>query len=415
MVINNTILDVERTVVGILIADDSKIKECDIESKHFQDKFCAKLFDCIIDFYQQKGMVDIVGMTCNYEFVQKNIQAIFEIINSIPTSAHFSYYVDLIKENYKKNQRKLIFEKYNNDKITYEECEDSLKAIEDEFQEKSTSTMKSKKEILELITQKEESLNFNSMQSWQEKINFIENVIYVIGARPSVGKSSLALNIMNDLSEVDNCLFMNMEMKEKEIYQRLVAINSQVPIDEFNKLTGQTLNRVLVGIDKLISKNIKIYNGSKTTKGIRKILKRECSDKGKHTVVFIDHIGYMQVSGKDYLDDKSRIGESMKELQFMTKEFNCTMFIMAQINRSGSDIPKIEYLKDSGQIEEVAHGIILLHDVENDYNNKQPEYDIIIAKNRSGDKGKYHCKFNKGTQTFENLEFKTFGEDDIRT
>ena len=93
----------------------------------------------------------------------------------------------------------------------------------------------------------------------------------------------------------------------------------------------------------------------------------------------------------------------MKELQAMTKEFNCTMFILSQINRSGSDEPKVEYLKDSGQIEEVSHGILLLHDENRDFNDQNPTYKLIVAKNRSGKKGKYNLPFHKDNQTMDDI------------
>lgn len=401
---NNFIDELERNVIGVLIKDCNKIKECEIEPKHFINGVNAKIFECLLETYDKNGTLDIVIMSSEHEYVRNHLDYVMRIIESIATISHFEYYVDLIKKDYITRETKKIYQNFISNKIDEDERDYQLKLLDDEFEEKSVSTMKSKKEIFEMITMQEETIEMNRFKEMQRKINFIQNVVYVIGARPSVGKSAFGLNIMNDVSDNYNCIFLNMEMKESELYQRLVSINSQVPIEEFKCLTEFTLKKVMDAIDIVIKKNIKIYNGAKSTKGIRKILKKQCKDKNKHTIIFVDHIGYVSISGKDYLDDKSRIGNAMKELQIMTKEFNCTMFVMSQINRAGTDEPKVEYLKDSGQIEEVAHGILLLHDEQKDYNNQNPIYKLICAKNRSGKKGKYGMCFHKNTQTTDDLQ-----------
>lgn len=403
--------DLEMKIIGILISNYEKIKECDIEKKHFLNKKNGEIYQCILDSYEKNKIVDIVIMAQEHDIIRNNLDYVLMIVESVATtnSGHFDYYLDLLKKEYISREKKKIYKECINDKISEDEVENRIKELENEFEEKTFSTMKSKKEIFEMITKVEESIEFNKLKNMQEKVNFIKDVVYVIGARPSVGKSAFGVNILNDLSDKYNCIFLNMEMKESEIYQRLVSINSKVPIEEFKCLTENTLKQVMSAIDKIVKKNIFIYNGSKSTKGIRKILKKQCKDKSKHTIVFVDHIGYVFINGKENLDDKSRIGQAMKELQLMTKEFNCTMFVMSQINREGTDEPKLQYLKDSGQIEEVAHGIILLHDDKNDYNNQDPFYKVIVAKNRSGRKGKYGMYFHKNTQTtddFEDLEYE---------
>ena len=399
----SVVLDCERNVIGSLIIDCEKTKECTLEGKHFLDKRNGMIYDCIVQCYEQNGAVDVILLAEKFEYIQSQLDYIFVITNNIVTSSHFDYYVNIIKKSYIKRTKKKLYEQFINDKIDSDELDYQIKLVEDEFQVKSFSSMKSKEEIYEMCTMIEEMVDFGRLKNLQENVNFIKNVVYTIGARPSVGKTALALNIMNDLADRYNCVFFNMEMKESELYQRLVSINSGVPIDEFKCLTEKTMKRVLHGIDVLLEKNIQISNGAKSTKGIRQILKAICRDKEKHTVVFIDHIGYVYINGKDYLDDKSRIGNSMKELQAMTKEFNCTMFILSQINRSGSDEPKVEYLKDSGQIEEVSHGILLLHDENRDFNDQNPTYKLIVAKNRSGKKGKYNLPFHKDNQTMDDI------------
>ena len=115
--------------------------------------------------------------------------------------------------------------------------------------------------------------------------------------------------------------------------------------------------------------------------------------------MFIDYVGY--VSTRKRQNDRERVGEVTRELQIMTKDFNCTIFLLAQINREGTEAPTLTNLKDSGELEQSGHSVLFLHNPSNDINDQTPEYDLIVAKNRSGRLGKLKIMFYKAIQRFE--------------
>ena len=141
-----------------------------------------------------------------------------------------------------------------------------------------------------------------------------------------------------------------------------------------------------------------IYNGSKNVKALRTILTKE--SKKEHCIAFIDYIGYVYSSNSSQ-GDRERIGEVVREIQNMTKDLNITVFIVAQINRNGDEEPGLVNLKDSGELEQTAHCVMIIHNPDKDNpNNQTPEVKVLVPKNRGGRLGSLKMIFDKPTQRF---------------
>ena len=280
---------------------------------------------------------------------------------------------------------------------------DTIKKINEECSKPvGTSTMLSPKEIVELITTERNELEFKNFKNIQKKIKLLTNTVNVIAARTSVGKSAFALNLMNDLSNKYKCLYFNMEMTQKEIYQRLVSMNSDVEINKFVNMTDNEPDRMWKAIENITKKKMKIYQGSKNLKALRTILTKESREE--HCIAFIDYVGYVY-TGKYAQNDRERIGEVVREIQNMSKDLNITVFLIAQINRSGDDEPSLIHLKDSGELEQTGHCVMILHNEDDDINNQTPEIKLKVLKNRSGRLGFIKLLFNKNTQKFTELNY----------
>ncbi len=89
----------------------------------------------------------------------------------------------------------------------------------------------------------------------------------------------------------------------------------------------------------------------------------------------------------------------MIDLNLLTKDFDCTMFAISQLNRDVDARPKLENLKDSGEVEQTAHSVVLLNNLEKDLKDPKPSYELICAKNR-GLKGVKIARFEKANQRF---------------
>ena len=381
----------EELIFACLLLKPKLFDELMLEEKHFIEY--GKVLHHFKLLYLKYKTVTVSSLTENQDIVP--IDTVAEWINNDAIPSNFSFYQTKQLELYKNYEINTYSKLLESKKI---ELEEFINKISQLNQENITiEPSRDEDDIYKLITTDAEYLKFNIFEELGLKVKFIKNTFNIIAARPSTGKSAFALNLINDLSENYKCLYFNMEMTEKEMYQRLVSLDTAVPIKYFSSPSKNQVKLITQSIHKFMTRNIKIINGSKSLQTLKNIIINE--QKEEHLIVFIDYIGYITL-GKN-LTDRERIGEITRELQMLTKDYNITIFCLAQINRDGTSEPTKENLKDSGELEQSAHSIILLHN-----NSKEPlkatipEMKIIIAKNRSGKCGYLSMDFEKDIQRF---------------
>lgn len=393
----------EKGIIGCILISPNLLKELYLEPRHFLNKDNQRVLLKLLEYSQS-------GKDVSYEkfmLEHKNDLILFNVcqesVEDFIAISNFHFYQEKIEEFYKGFNINETISRYNKEEIDYSEMIEKIKKINEEVGKSTgTSTMLSPKEIVELITTERNELEFKDFKKIQEKIKLLTNTVNVIAARTSVGKSAFALNLMNDLSNKYKSLYFNMEMTQKEIYQRLVSMNSDVEINKFVNMTDNEPDRMWRAIENITKKKMKIYQGSKNLKALRTILTKESREE--HCVVFIDYVGYVY-TGKYAQNDRERIGEVVREIQNMSKDLNITVFLIAQINRSGTDEPGLVHIKDSGELEQTGHCVMILHNEDDDINNQTPEIKLKILKNRSGKLGFIKLLFNKNTQKFTELNY----------
>ena len=79
--------------------------------------------------------------------------------------------------------------------------------------------------------------------------------------------------------------------------------------------------------------------------------------------------------------------------------------ILAHINRAGTDAPTVNFLKDSGELEQSAHVVMLLHNPNDDLDKTTSDIQLIVDKNRSGKRGKIDLEYQKTTQIFREKRY----------
>ena len=290
----------------------------------------------------------------------------------------FYEYQDRLIENYKTEKE---FDKFKNNQITNEELYENINKIQTMMLITKQKNKITPEDMIKVVRNKEKIIYFDKFKNLNEKLKIKKKTINVIGARPSEGKSALSLNLFCDLMKNYKCIYFNMEMTEEEIYERMLGIESNVRINDV--ITPQTEYQ-----EKLIDETAKkiynckyeIVNGSKSVSSIKtKIIKEQ---REEHLIVFIDYIGY--IVGKAGESDKDRIGNAVRELNNITKDYDCTIFLVAQINRNGTDVPTMQDLKDSGELEQTADTIILIHDENKTENEDVKDIKFLVPKCRSG-------------------------------
>ena len=384
----------EQQVTAIVTNDDELIKDPNLKPDLFTIPVYQEMIMTCQKVAKEKGSLKLEYILP--VFSEINIDNFF--ISLMDISYEKSRYEELLEELHTSlsvRKSREFLDEVERDEITFDEFQVNVSKLGNEFN-LGTSSKWSADQIMYELQRHEEKIRFNRSRFYAEVVQPSKKTVNVIGARTGVGKSAFALNVLNDLADKYMCLYFNLEMTEKEIYQRLMAIQSGIPINRFGKLTDKEkgfLSDAAIRFERDLK--IKLYNGSKSMEGIVKIVARE--SRREHCIVFIDHIGY--ITNRKISNTRERIQNTMIELNTMSKDYDCTVFALSQLNRDTEGTPKLINLKDSGEVEQTAHSIVLLNDLTKDYNSSVSDYELICAKNR-GMTGRRKVYFNKYTQQF---------------
>lgn len=301
-----------------------------------------------------------------------------------------------IIDKYKRRRFKEITDTYDGN---YEKTiEDLEKLLEINYQE--NSYIKSEDVMNSLFNERRQlKLGY---EEFDKDLNLSQNDLLIIGAGSGTGKTAFALNLLLKLCENYQCIYFNMEMSKDILYKRLIAIKTGISLKGLNNirnLSSSDLERVSVASSDL--ENIILINGSINTPIVKKNILNIKTDK--HIVVFLDHIGLVKASGNSLYEKMTNVA---KDLRTICLDCNCTIIGLCQLSRGSqknNEMPKLQDLRDSGEIEQSARKVVLLYDSEKDSTNDNHNMKIIIAKNDDGNRVIKDFVFERYTQRFKEV------------
>ena len=394
--------DVENNLISCILQKPSLINEMFIDLNCFRSDLNKRMIMFFKDFYNKNKNLDISLMVEEMKTEeQKNrfINYYVEMIDVTPSPSLFYEYQQKMIDIYKDNLIKQEIGRYIKKNIELDELVENINNISNEVMVIKQNNKRTPEEMIRMIRNREKIIQFPRFWALNEKLKIKKKTVNVIGARPSEGKSALALNLFCDLAKKYKCIYFNMEMTEEEVYERMLGIEANITIADINKPQTEYQDQVIMETaNKIYNYKYEVVNGSKTVQAMKnKIIKEQ---REEHCIVFIDYTGY--IVGKQGQNDRERIGEAVRELNNITKDYDCTIFLIAQINRNGSDTPTMQDLKDSGEIEQTADTIILIHDDHKEDNADVKEIGFLIPKCRGGKRNiRIPVEFNKPKQRME--------------
>jgi len=239
--------------------------------------------------------------------------------------------------------------------------------------------------------------------------------LIILAARPSMGKTSLAINIAEHvaLHEGLPVAVFSMEMGASQLAVRIVGSIGR--IDQTHLRTGRLTDdewpRLTEAIEKL--RNISLFideTPGLTTSELRANARRLARQCGKLGLIVVDYLQLMSVSsGMSEENRATAVGEISRGLKMLAKELQCPVIALSQLSRgveSRTDKrPMMSDLRESGAIEQDADVIMFIY--RDDYYNKESKEpgvsEIIISKQRNGPTGTAKLAFIKPLTKFENL------------
>ena len=336
-----------------------------------------------------------------------DVDLVIACSTSTATTALFEQYQDYAVKEYKKKALLATAKKLQNDEITIDEF---YKDTNNFASLGSYSSTRLTKELLKgSITKHKNNIKFTRFTILEKKLNLKENDFVILAGATGVGKSGIAINLMDDLSRNYPCVYFNFEMVEEELYQRLISINSklnQKMLEQYETLPQKNMNVVNDAIDDISKRHIDIINHSSTLDKLRSFIMSYKSDK--HFIVFVDHVGLIGVRAKNSYE---KMTEVAKELRKMSLDNNCTIIGLCQLNREATKNakqPNLSMLRDSGELEQSASKVIFVWKDEKDC---AEDYYLVIEKNRSGPKSIIPIGYNKENQ----IAYELSNKRDLRT
>ena len=262
---------------------------------------------------------------------------------------------------------------------------------------------------------------------------FQQGGMYIVGARPSVGKSAFMNSMVLGAANVGkNVAVISLEMQNRAISARISSLVTEVEYWRINRnrmIDEQQAQYFYEQISKMAELPIKISDTAEVNIGDIKAKIARLKQNGEVDILFIDYLQLIEADDENGRNREREVAKISRSIKLMAKQFDIPVVILCQLNRlseQGVDKkPKLYNLRESGSLEQDADGVLLLHrdwqsgiKADENGNSTEREADIIIAKWRDGEVTEYKVgfdgakmkffEFNEFKQTQPNLNYKSF-------
>lgn len=223
--------------------------------------------------------------------------------------------------------------------------------------------------------------------------------VYVLAARPSVGKSSVSWQILeHNASAGRPCLDLNQEMEDEEIGQRALANFGRIDYGHIQtgKLSEEEWGRVAEGVDKL--GNAPIWVDDEPSLSLRAINSKARYVRGLKVLL----VDYLQLCEGEGETRSAAVGSVSRGLKKLAKQLGIAVILLSQLNRKVDERPdkrpQMSDLRDSGEIEQDADAIWFMWPLDNEPDAEVRSVGFEVAKNRGGKKGAFVMNFEGSRQ-----------------
>ncbi|PIT93408.1 MAG: replicative DNA helicase [Candidatus Harrisonbacteria bacterium CG10_big_fil_rev_8_21_14_0_10_38_8] len=431
-------LEAEQSVLGGLLIDKTAIiKVADVlKSDDFYKPAHSIIYRSILKLYEKNEPIDIVTVT-NELKEDGGIERIggssylTSLIDMVPTSSHIDHYAKLVRE--KKILRDLINTSAQITEAAFnptDELDQVLSDIEQRIfaisQHSISQRFSHVKEGLHSAYERIEMLHdgkgkmrgvptgfkgLDSILSGLQKSDLV-----ILGARPSVGKTSLCLDMIRSVGihEQKPVGIFSLEMSKEQVIDRLIAAEGNVPLWKLR--TGQLTNEtdfqlIQQALDKLSRAPIYIDDTPSPNILQMRAMARRLQAEHNLSLIVIDYLQLIQPRNSN-AGTVQQITEISRGLKGLARELDVPVIALSQLSRGvdqrDNKVPRLSDLRDSGSIEQDADVVMFIYRKDRNTTDLDPDEEnsteIIIAKHRNGPLGTVKLKFNPETASFRELD-----------
>ncbi len=375
---------------------------------------------------QEKSQIDQVG----------GMSYLTELINVVPSSTNAEHYAEIVEKKHIMRDLLRAAEKitglgYDEEMDMHEMLEKAEKELHNVTNKTGSGKFVHLKDTLHEAWERLDHLHKTSGElrgvptgfpDLDNKLaGFQKSDLIILAARPSMGKTSLALDIARKaavLHKVPVAIF-SLEMSSQQLVDRMLAAESHV--DAWKLRTGHNLSvehdfkAIGDAIGRLSDAPIFIDDqpGNNILK-IRAVARRLKNEKGLGLIV-IDYLQLMIPTNARANDNLvQQVTEISRSLKTLARELDVPVLALSQLNRAVEQRggkPRLSDLRDSGSIEQDADVVMFIHrESDQDAGGRKEEAEIMIEKHRNGPTGSVKLYFDQKKTTFLSVDKADFGE-----
>jgi replicative DNA helicase len=396
----------EITALSCAILSKTKLSSImELSEDDFYNIKTRQVFICIKELYNTGKIIDLMSVRNKLNENRYNIQDTFlaKIMGTYPVMD-----VGGLVSNIKKYTQKRSILSLKNNLDDFEKSKINNEKIVNDIYEKLENIQKSK--INDFSSISDYTINdiedFQLKESDYSKTGFVDldkrlfglvnGELTILGARPGLGKSSLALNIALNISKRKRVLYISLEMPAKQ--QVLRALSSASGVDSYlirhGKLNDEQCKKIFEASKALYSLNLNFVDDSYSFDVLMSKI-RKYHSMFKDVVIIIDYVQLIKVPWVE--QKRLQVAEVSGTLKNYCNTLNIPVIALAQLSRMAEDnVPKLSYLKEAGDLEQDADNVIFLHNTL----EMGDVYDVIIAKGRNCGFGNFKLMFDRPTTTF---------------
>lgn len=404
-----TDIEIERSVLGEMMAfAEHREKVLLLSPDDFEAEEHRAMLKAMLEQYHQKGNFDFltVANACGERY-RAEIQLCVQVAVS---AGLFDEHLRLLKEM---SSRRRLINGVNSLEWSGELSLASLQSLIDEENGRRLSdgareqTEKSLVDFTENLNKSVGTLKtgFSTIDSVLGGLRF--GTIFIVGARPSVGKTTFALNVAaNQISDPNKrVMFFSLEMTAEMIWERLMAARLQIEYKRFsqNGLSDNDIEQIRTEAERLKNEGRflvteDVYNAELICNMIR---------ENRPSLAVVDFMQIISATGK-FENVRGRIDYISAMFKRTAKDTGCVILVLSQLSRAGKDTPTMSELKESGGLEQDGDYIALLHRPyvldKHDSNTAPEDTELMLDKNKFGDVGRVKLWFDLAHQRFYELD-----------
>jgi len=432
--------DLEQATLGSLLADNDAVTaaiQLHLHSSDFYSRANIRIYEAIMSLDDKGKRPDIQTVVQELKLTGKLDEAggasyVSSLTTVIPSSANIDFYVQRVrnyalKRSLLKVASKIGVSAYDESKDSREVLEEVQQNIFDLSDDRQVFSSRNIREILkhtvELIDTAMKtkgaisgiSSGFTDLD--QLTSGFQRDEFIIIGARPSVGKTALALNMASHIAfhKKIPTAFFSLEMSDIALVQRLISSEAMVNATDLRSgdLSPDDYRKVVNKMSIFYDAPFHIVDMPNMKLLDLRAQARKLRSQQKVQIIFIDYLGLI-VHENNMMPRFEQISEISRSLKSLARELHIPIVVLCQLTREAQrEAPTLAHLRDSGSIEQDADLVMFLNKelAKKNKNEEEPQApgdivptDLIIAKQRNGPTGVVKLQMAKKYTKFTPLE-----------